>query len=342
MRKKRIVKGIIGVCVFIIMIMFGISGVIYYSVLNKHVYTFENSRGLPEFSAYEGLEREEACFYSNQGNKLQGYFYSYKDNKKNKGVIIVNNGFGSGHEGMLSEIMALVQEGYLVYGFDKTGYDSSEGKGVGSLSQGIQDLYCAIEYVSASQQAENLDIILYGKSWGAYCSLAVLGETDKVEAVVSMSAFNKTSDMMRGEAKRMLGSLGEVLTPFVCVFDWMNEEHKTAVNGIENSDAKILIMHSIDDEIVSVEQSYRLFEEIGVDRGHMDFVLFDNKNHSILKSEESALYMQQMECDLQEFAETNGGEMTEELWDEFLGRYDLRKGVEPDAEVLEIIFDFIQ
>ena len=68
-------------------------------IINKHTYTYKNARGLADFSLYEELEREEVYFYSNQGDKLQGYFYSDKDMVCYKGVIIVNNGFGAKREG---------------------------------------------------------------------------------------------------------------------------------------------------------------------------------------------------------------------------------------------------
>ena len=310
--------------------------------MNKHIYTYKNARGLADFSLYEELERKEAYFYSNQGDKLQGYFYSDKDMSCYKGVIIVNNGFGAGHEAMLGEIAALTKEGYLVFGFDKTGYDFSEGSGIGSLTQGIYDLLSAIEYVSESTLARDMDIILYGKSWGGYCSLAVLNKTDKVASVISMSAFNDTSDMMRGEAKRILGRIGTLITPFTYFYDWLNEEHITALSGIKSSSANILIMHSIDDETVSVDESYMLFKNECGNQERVRFVLYENKNHTIIKSEESIKYMQQMDVDLENFAEDNNGVMTDELWRVFLSSYDLRKCSEPDEEVLDVIYQFLQ
>lgn len=338
---KNVRLAIIGVGI-IILSMFIITGIIYYSVMNKHIDTYKNARGLADFSQYEDLEREEASFFSNEGKKLQGYFYKYIGRECNKGVIIVNNGFGVGHEAMLAEIEALAMSGYLVYGFDKTGYDASEGNGIGSLTQGVYDLANAIEYVSTSTQASDMDIILYGKSWGAYCSLAVLNKTDKVSAVVSMAAFNETSDMMRGEATRMLGSIGQIITPFTYFYDWINEEGITAVSGIGNSSAEILIMHSRDDEIVDVARSYFVFENEYGNQERVNFVLYDDKNHTIISSKESKQYNQQMDSDLQIFAEENGGEMTEELWDVFLSRYDLRKCSKPDEEVLAVIISFLE
>lgn len=341
-KKRKVIQVIVGVCIVVFMAIFIVTGIIYFSVMNKHIYTYKNARGLADFSLYEKLEREDACFYSDQGNKLQGYFYYCKDIKCDKGVIIVNNGFGTGHEAMLGEIAALTKEGYLVYGFDKTGYDFSEGEGIGSLTQGVSDLAYAIEFVSASTQAADMDIILYGKSWGAYCSLAVLNKTDRVSAVVSMSAFNDTSDMIRSEATRMLGSIGKLITPFTYFWDWLNEEKITAASGIKNSKAKILIMHSLDDETVDVEKSYTLFKNEYGNQERISFVLYDDKNHSIIKSKESIQYIQQMDSDLQSFAEENNGEMTEELWEVFLSQYDVRKCSEPDEEVLAEIFCFLQ
>lgn len=326
------------------MIGFGVSGILYYYVMNKHINTYENSRGLASFSDYQntGMKREKSNFTSNYGDDLNGYFYSNRNNQEYKGVIIVNNGFGSGHEAMLGEIQALIDCGYLVYGFDKTGYDNSEGNGIGSLSQGVDDLSKAIEHVKKSEKSMNLDIILYGKSYGAYCCLAVLNSTNDVSKVISMSAFNKTSDILESEATRMVGKLGVLFVPFLKFYDCINEKPITACDGILKTDANIIIMHSIDDKVVSYKDSYSLFKEKSTRKTNMNFILYENKGHDIIKSEASVHYNKQMDNDLQVFANSHNGNMTEELWAEFLAKYDLKKCTEPDNDIIKQIKSFLK
>ena len=74
----------------------------------------------------------------------------------------------------------------------------------------------------------------------------------------------------------------------------------------------------------------------------ISFVLYENKNHTIIKSEESIKYMRQMDVDLENFVEDNNGVMTDEHWRMFLSSYDLKKYSEPDEEVLEVIYQFLQ
>ena len=341
-KKKLHIKIALGVIITLIVIGFVASGFMYYSVMNRHVYTYKNARGITSFSDYTEMQREESNFESNNADKLKGYFYTGINNSNYEGVIIVNNGFGAGHEAMLAEIQVLVDNGFLVYGFDKTGYDDSEGKGIGSLSQGVNDLLAAVNHVKDSEQAKDLEIILYGKSWGAYCCLATLKYTDDISAVISMSAFNKTSDMMASEATRMIGTIGNVFVPFITVYDLINEKGMSALEGLEKTNAQVLIMHSIDDETVSVESSYMYFKEKCAGKNNIYFKLFDDKNHSIIKSNESVLYNRQMDEDLQVFADMYDDKMTEQLWEEFLSKYDLKKCTQPDTEVMRMIIEFIQ
>lgn len=312
--------------------------------MNKHIDTYQNSKGLARYVDYEeeGLKREESDFTSSNGDNLKGYYYSDKLSQDYKGVIVVNNGFGSGHEAMLGEIQTFAACGYLVYGFDKTGYDESDGNGIGSLSQGVEDLLKAIEHVKESEISANLDIILYGKSYGAYCCLSVLNQTDDVSKVISLSAFNRSSDMIKSEVTRKIGVLGNIFVPFLRVFDYINEKSYNACDGILNTDADVLIMHSKDDCVVPFEDSYTLFQEKAKGNNKISFIHYDNKGHDIIKSDASVQYNEQMDADLQEYAKAYDDEMTEDLWKDFLSRYDLKKCTEPDQAVFSEIENFME
>lgn len=72
---KKVRLAIIGVGI-IILSMFIITGIIYYSVMNKHIDTYKNARGLADFSQYEDLEREEASFFRMKAKNSKDTFIS--------------------------------------------------------------------------------------------------------------------------------------------------------------------------------------------------------------------------------------------------------------------------
>lgn len=342
-KAKKFIKILIIAIVVIILIMQVVAGIVYHNYLGKHYYTYENSKGLAKFEDYNSLKREKADFYSNNNNLLSGYFYNNISNQKFKGVIIVNNGFGSGHVAMLSEIESLANAGYLIYGFDKTGYDESEGKGIKKISQGVYDLKYAIDFVKKTEKAKNLPILLYGKSWGACCCCSVLELTDDVVGVVSLSAFNKTSDMLDNESKRMLGGFSIIFKPFLKICNTFNENkdiNLSSLNGLKKTNAKVLFMHSQDDKTVNIDNSFNLFKSEYSKNNNFTFTTLNNKNHSIITSDESKKYMVQMDTAFNDFYNKHNRKITDELFNDFLSSYDLKLCSVPDSKIMNQIIEF--
>lgn len=326
----------------LLLVIQAVTAVGYALFMNKHIHTKQNMRGLPAFESYTTLTREQADLLSTNGDTLNGYFYKAVDAGAPKGVIIINNGFGAGHEGLLGEIDVMAQAGYLVYGFDKTGYDQSGGNGVGAVTQGVRDLLSAAKFVADAPQSKGLPLLVYGKSWGAYCCLAALGQTDKITAAVALSAFNAPKDMLGSEARRMLGSVSSLFEPFLWVCDLVNEDHAlTAENSLMHTDAKVLLMHSRDDATVPFASSFAVWQERFAQRENLTFCPMDGKGHNLLTSAQSRAFNDALDEDLQVYAQAHGNTMTEALWQDFLQGYDLKQGLRPDETIMAQILAFM-
>lgn len=106
---------------------------------------------------FEGLRVSDRSFTSDKGQKLAGYVYS-RDGAEPAGVVVFAPGLGpGGHCAYLAVINALAAQGYIVFAYDPTGMDRSEGENSVGLYQGVLDLSAAIAYVENDAELKQYD-----------------------------------------------------------------------------------------------------------------------------------------------------------------------------------------
>ena len=82
------------------------------------------ARSVDEF---DGLNVKRYTFSSDQGQKLVGYQY-YKTLENTKGVVVISHGLGGGgHNSYMDVADFFTSNGYVVFAYDATGNDESEG-----------------------------------------------------------------------------------------------------------------------------------------------------------------------------------------------------------------------
>ena len=97
-------------------------------------------------SEFKGLKVKECSFTSNSGQFLAGYQY-FKEDQPCKGVVVLAHGLGGGgHNTYMDVADYFTSNGYLVFCYDATGNDKSEGDSVEGLPQGVIDLDYALRY----------------------------------------------------------------------------------------------------------------------------------------------------------------------------------------------------
>ena len=231
---------------------------------------------------YEGLERTKYEFASDKGQKLTGYLYHF--GQEQRGIVVMAHGFGGGgHNSYMDCANYFARNGYYVFAYDATGNDESEGEGVGGLPQGVIDLDHAISFVEESGNFPHLPIVLFGHSWGGYSVCNVLSYHPEVKAVISCSGFNKSSDLFESEGKKQAGAGIYLMLPFVKLHEWMKfgkYASGTAMDGFEGSEAKIMIVHSLDDDVVPIEYGYDLYYDKYGSDPRFTFVRFEDKGHN--------------------------------------------------------------
>lgn len=238
---------------------------------------------------FDGLQRTEIPFDSNEEQKLMGYLYQKGTNQK--GVIVLAHGFGDGgHNSYMDLADYFATNGYYVFTCDATGTDQSEGEGIGGFPQGTIDLDYAIRFVKTQDQLKDLPLMLFGHSWGGYSAGNVLNFQPDVQAVITVAAFNQSSDNFEVVGRQEAGDGIEVMMPFVNLYERIkfgDYATKTALEGFSNMNAKIMIVQSQDNEVVPMAYGYNLFYEQYSKDNRFQFELYEDRGHNHLFRDET-------------------------------------------------------
>ena len=239
---------------------------------------------------FDGLQRDRYTFASHQGQMLTGYKY-YRDTTAPKGVVVLAHGFGGGgHSSYMDVANYFAANGYVVFAYDATGNDESEGEAVGGLPQGVIDLDYALRFVKSSPDFAGLPIMLWGHSWGGYSAVSVTKLPPDVKAVVIVAGFNESLDMLESEGRNIAGDAIDFVLPYF-------EEYETKTFGdyaslsvldsLDATDARVLMIHSADDGMIPIEMSFDRYYEKFADNDRFTFVRYEDRGHNYVFYDES-------------------------------------------------------
>jgi alpha-beta hydrolase superfamily lysophospholipase len=207
------------------------------------------------------LDRTPVSFPSGD-NTLRGYLYA-PDNTR--GLVVFSHGAGPGHEGYINDIKQMTDRGFVVLAFDTTGCGESDGEATRGLEQAVTDLDACLDYIGSDARLSQMPLILMGHSQGAYASCAVLAQDHpEVDAVISISGFDKAMDAIVGQGRWMGGDVAVLFTPFLWVDDRLefgDQANYSAVQGLnatadgEASGVPALIVHGTGDELLAYDSA---------------------------------------------------------------------------------------
>lgn len=255
---------------------------------------------------FDLLECKEYSFSSDNGQKLAGYLYSVGDNQH--GIVVIAHGFGGGgHNSYMDVANYFASNRYYVFAYDVTGCDKSEGEGVGGVPQGMIDLDHAISFVEDNNEIPELPIMLFGHSWGGYCVCNVLNYHPEVKAVIECSGFNSSSDMFESGGKSQAGNVIYAMTPFIKIherFKYGKYASNTAMDGFENTDASILVLHSADDNVIGIEYGYDKYYEKYKDDPRFTFIRFEDRGHNEVFNNPDNTYKDEFNAEFDKWLES--------------------------------------
>lgn len=185
----------------------------------------------------------------------------------------------------------LTQYGFGVLRFDFTGLGMSEGDfGDTSFTSNIYDLEAAAEFLAQNYQAPKL---LVGHSLGGTAVLHAAKSIDSIEAVCSIGAPSEAEHVLKHfeDSREEIESkkVSEVQIggrPFNIGVQFIHdvESQKTA-SFLPKLRKALLIMHSPQDEIVSIDNAAEIYVAA---RHPKSFITLDGANHLLTKKEDAS------------------------------------------------------
>lgn len=310
-------------------------------IYNKQVLTrFKDYGTIYYFSEkdFPGLKKVPFSFKGAQGQKLQGYFYSYPDPVKNR-VIVFDHGIGGGHRSYFREIEALAKKGYLVYSYDHTGCMESEGENTRGFSQSLSDLNCCLKALKSIETIKNFDISVMGHSWGAFSCMNIPSLHPDVSHVVAMSGFVNVKEML----KQIFYNVKGFYEHFYAIERKNNPvfSKTNTVDSLKNTSTKVLIIHSSDDKTVSKKKHFDVMKDALSGNENISFLLVSGKNHNPNFEGYAVAYKD-------EFFKTLSKKLkahqlsTDEEKKAFVNSFDWWKMTAQDEKVWDKIFDFLE
>ena len=238
----------------------------------------------------QGVEVIRSSFKSNMGQVLSGYFYLKRETDP-RTLVILAHGNGNGHTAYMDVIEFFTKHDCCVFAYDATGYDESEGFTTRGLPQGIIDLDYAVRHVRQNEMGEGKAIVLFGHSWGGYSVCSVLNVQPDVEAVICLAGFNSSLQIIEDQGRKMLGSVVSFILPHFSLYESLKfgkYASYCALDGFANTDAKIMIVQSADDEIVPSRFGYdQYIARYGSD-DRFTFVQYTDRGHGRLFDTQTA------------------------------------------------------
>lgn len=257
-----------------------------------------------DVSDFKGLRAEKHIFLSNKKQKLVGYVYTKSVPSKNAVVVFAHGIGGGGHNHYMDIADWFASCGYYVFAYDVTGNDESEGKSVKGLPQALIDLDYALNYIKQEKTLKDSPVMLFGHSWGGYAISSILNIRNDIKAVVSVCGFNSTTGIIKEQGGRVVGKLMYLIAPFLPLYERIKfgkYAKYSSIKGYEKSTAKIMIIHSADDSVISIKNSYDVYYEKFKNNSRFKFVKFEDKGHNhVYYSDESLVHVNSVRAKLKE------------------------------------------
>ncbi len=200
-------------------------------------------------------------------------------------------------KGLVRIARALVEEGFAAFRFDFTGVGESGGDfAETNFSTNLDDLVAAADYLRSEYRAPD---VLFGHSLGGAAVLAGAKRIPETRAAATLGAPSDTRHLEHSllHMAPELAHQDEVEVDVVgrsvrigrhLLYDLAATDLETAIRDL---DLPLMIFHSPQDEIVSIDHAGRIFKAA---RHPKSFVSLDGADHLLLTRESDAIYVGKM------------------------------------------------
>lgn len=301
--------------------------------------------GYLRYSDVAGLKRAEVSFESGE-NVLRGYVYGEENTK---GLVVISHGLGFGAESYLAETIYFVDHGWRVFAYDNTGTHESEGKSTIGPSQSLLDLKAALTYIKNSAALHSLSIMVYGHSWGAYASTAILGDNFDIAAVASIAGFDSPIGLLQEQVHNLMGTVSPIVYPFL----WLQQDklfgdtvHHTATKGINSRNIPVLLIHGDNDDVISYYGASIIAHQEEITNPNIRYMPYNAENHNghnnIFRSDAALEYTNLKNLSYKELYDRYHGEIPDHLKLEFYEGIDRFQVSEIDVGFMNMVNEFFE
>ena len=192
-------------------------------------------------------------------------------------IIVFCHGMWSSKEAYIQDAAYIASKGFLTYIFDYIGTNESDGKSIGGLALGLKAVDYAIKFIH--EKYKDLDIYLYGHSWGAFNALNSLKYNPYVKKVCAISPFLNINTAIAG----LLDPIYKPVVYNTAIIEGMKfgkYAFSNSINSLKNYQGKALIIHSKDDNMIKFNNSTKQIYLKYKDNPNFKFIIVDNKNHN--------------------------------------------------------------
>jgi len=210
------------------------------------------SQELIDTPATIGLKFDDVQLTTKDSVNLDSWFVPAKDNDQiGKGVILFCHGNGGNIGNRVSYLPIFKDLGLATFLFDYRGYGKSEGKP--SEEGTYSDVEAAWQYLTQEKQIPPQKIIIYGESLGgaiaSYLAQKISQQDSKNSAggLILASTFTSISDR------------AAELYPFMPI-RFLSRFSYNSIDRLPIIKIPILVIHSIDDEIIPFHHGDRNFQ----------------------------------------------------------------------------------
>lgn len=299
--------------------------------VKNFVCRYDKEVGVPYFSSsdFTGLI-EETYSFKNSNSVSISYFYYYFDNFRKDKIILFCPGIGPGHVSYFAEIVELAKKGYKVLTLDYQGCGDSGGKNLSSLNQPSKDVNELLDYLKLDQE-----IVLVGHSLGAYTALNIINLRKEIHKAVIMSGFLSIPLL----AEKLINSkffVKRILRYEKKVSgDYFNIDNLAYLKETQD---KLFFIHSIDDTMVSFDNSFKKVEEIN--NPNIKLLKLNGRKHNPNYTDEAVKYMNEVFGNYNYLIKTKKIKSNADKISYFKD-ISIEKLTEQDQDVFKQIFDYI-
>ena len=199
---------------------------------------------------------------------------SYYDVPNEKGVVIISPGIGDDYGKWEPLANILNNNGYDVLTYFQGKEDLK------NMSSSIENLEKRINTVQINPADKDIPVFLLGYSLGGYACCSETG-FNKVNGVISIYGFDNANEIMKSFAKRYVGPLADIETPFLYGYNYLLTREFSNVSASENllnSGTPALVIGNPEDPVVTEEIS--IYSKLKKEPNSLpsNILLFENKD----------------------------------------------------------------